>query len=260
MTAAELEAAVAEALEIARFAAAVMVQRVDDVGARWTKASPTDWATDVDVAIEAEVRKRLARRFPTHRCVGEEAGESGPPDGPTWYVDPVDGTSNYAAHLPWSAFSLGLVADGVPQVGVIVDPFRGEVFHARLGGGAFLGDRPIRVKGGPMAGRLVMTELSGRRRTTLALAQNLGSEQAILRIMGSAALSLCQVAAGRAAGVVLYRSHPWDVAAGALLVTEAGAQLIDGSGQPSPLPASGLVAAAPDVARRLWKLAFPAGG
>lgn len=259
MTAGELDAAEQAALELGDFAAAVMVERMDAMGARWTKASPSDWVTDVDVAIEAEVRRRLAQRFPQHRCVGEEAGASGPDGAPTWYVDPVDGTSNYAARLPWSAFSLGLVAEDGPQVGVVVDPFRHELFHARLGAGAFLGERPIRVAAGPLAGRLVMCELSGRGRGTLELAERLGREGAIVRVMGSAALSLCQVAAGRAAGVVLQRFHPWDVAAGALLVREAGAALLDGTGTACVLPQRGLVAGAPAVAATLHQLAFAAG-
>lgn len=238
----------AQALEVARAIgrwAAAAIRTGPGAERPWTKgASPSDWVTAVDVAVEAGVRERLAQAYPQHRVVGEEGGASGEAQAPlVWYVDPVDGTTNFAHGLGWASFSLALVEDGQPQVGVVEDPFRGRSFHAVLGGGAYLDERRLEVAAGDPAGQVVLLELAGHRRWPgfERLSRALEDNGVTARVMGSSALGLAETAAGSAVGVVLGEFHPWDVAAGALILTEARGVLADLAGRVSPLPERGLI-------------------
>ena len=94
--------------------------------------------TEVDTAVERAVRELIATRLPGHGVVGEEYGGVADGDGPTWFCDPVDGTTNLAAGLPWTSFSLALAVGSTPLVGVVADPWRGEVMHAVRGRGCFV--------------------------------------------------------------------------------------------------------------------------
>ncbi len=197
------------------------------------KESPHDLVTPVDRAIEAEMRRMVAARFPDHAFLGEEAGTSG--GGPwQWVVDPVDGTTNYANGLPIACSSLAVLHAGRAVAAAIVDPYRGERFLAVRGRGATLNGITMRVKRRPagISGGLVLCELPGGKPWPglPELAAFVDRQGATLRMLGSGALATAEVAAGRADAVVHVGPHPWDVAAGCLLVAEAGGEVTGWSG------------------------------
>ncbi len=192
------------------------------------KESPHDLVTHVDREIEAEMRRMVAARFPDHGFLGEEAGTTGA--GPwQWVVDPVDGTTNYANGLPVACSSMAVLHDGRPVAAAVVDPCRGERFMAVRGGGTTLNGIPAHVKrrGDGIAGGLVLCELAGGHPWPglPALAAFADRQGATVRVLGSGALATAEVAAGRADAVVHVGPHAWDVAAGCLLVEEAGGEV-----------------------------------
>lgn len=188
---------------------------------------PADWVTSTDVAVEGLVRQMLGDLFPEDDVVGEEM-ENLPlrPGHPVWYLDPVDGTTNFVHGLKACAFSLCVADGGGLAAGVVADPWRDELFTATRGGGAFCGDKRLSCRPDTaLEGGLVLTELEGPAPWDgmTALVEHLGAQRCVTRILGSCALSLANVAAGRAAAVVLGGAHPIDVGAGVLLALEAGA-------------------------------------
>ena len=216
------------------------------------KSGAFDLVTDLDRDVERHVRESIHARFPAHAVVGEEFGRSGQLDAElTWYLDPIDGTTNFAHGLPWASFSLGLADRQGPLVGVVCDLDRGEVFTAVRGGGAWLDGRSIRCADATdVAGQVVLTEWVGNRswRGMPAMVDRLAGLGATSRIMGSSALALAHVAAGRAAVAVLGAYHPWDVMAGVLVACESGAQLLSRRGPALAPPGDGLLVACPGVA------------
>lgn len=256
----EPDVALAVALEAARIA--VEVFHGTPTGKVRTKAHAADPVTDVDLATERAVREHLAAAFPGHAVVGEELGGS-EQAGPTWYCDPVDGTTNLAAGIPWSSFSLALAVGRTPLVGVVADPWRDEVLHAVRGGGAFRRrvsggqepDRPVRVSGAEtLAGSVILTEWAAHAPwpgMTRLLAR-LGEQLCTTRIMGSGTLAVASVGAGRAAGAVIGQFQPEDHLAAVLICREAGALVTDVFGLETAWPGGGpFLAAAPGVAARL---------
>ena len=260
-----------EALIVARGLAdrIIDVARSTGPGAIATKTDAADLVTELDVAIERYVRDVVGRHFPGHGFVGEEMGGESMPGVPTWYLDPVDGTTNLANRIPWNAFSLALVADGVPVVGVVADPWRGDLFDAVQGRGAKLNGVPLRLGDGqvgggdPLAGRVVSTELAAHLAWPgmLELLRSLGERFCTLRIMGSGTMTLTGVAAGRGVGAVIGQFGPVDHLAAALIVHEAGGVVLDASGSVNLFPsAGGILAAAPEAADALYALWREASG
>jgi fructose-1,6-bisphosphatase/inositol monophosphatase family enzyme len=254
----ELVAAYALARELGAWASGTIRDAVGHVTAARTKRHAADWVTQTDEQVERYVRGRLLEAFPGHRVVGEEQGESSAASGaPSWYLDPVDGTANFVHALPWFCFSLGLVVAGEPVLGVIADPSRGDVFRALRGHGAFLNDTPIAARAQPsLTGDLVLAELAGpgARDAIRKLVPWLGQQHAILRIMGSSALSMVSVAAGRAGALVLHRFQPWDVIAATAICREAGAVVEDGHGSRQGVPEQGLIAGHAEMVARMWEI------
>lgn len=220
------------------------------------KTGPADFVTEIDRAVEEHVRAAIADHFNDHAVIGEEFGAAGAADAAyKWFVDPVDGTTNYAHGVPWSSFSLGLVdADG-PAVGVVADPARGELFSAVRGGGARLDGLPIRCsETSEVAGSVLLTEWAGHQAWPgfLPMLDTLARAECTTRIMGSSALSVATVAAGRADAVVLGGYNTWDVVAGVLIARESGVRTLgrDG-GELAAVPSAddhGLLAATPAIA------------
>ena len=218
----------AGALMLERFGTDV---RVDMKGA-------IDLVTEVDVAIEREFRERIAERFPDHVVLGEEMGGStSVPDGSCWVFDPIDGTTNFAHGLPIFCSSLALEIGGVAQLSAVYDPTRRELFTAERGGGAFLNGRPMRVSSAPTLLESVLVtgfpyDVHARVAEIVGLfAEFVGRARAVRRL-GSAAIDLCYVAAGRLDGFWERDLNPWDIAGGALLVSEAGGTVTNFSGEP----------------------------
>ncbi len=252
-----LQAAYALAQDLARSATEMIRAALGHAPDAHTKRDAADWVTETDVQVERYVRARLLEAFPAHRVVGEEQGASGESDAPTWYLDPIDGTANFVHGLPWFSFSLGLVVAGEPVLGAVMDPARGELFHALRGNGAFLDETPIATAREPgVTGHLVLTELAGDIAWAgmRALVPWLGERHAVLRIMGSSALSMAAVAAGRGAAIALHRFAPWDIAGGTVICREAGLAVVDSQGRDSGVPQGGLVAGHPETVAQLWEV------
>jgi myo-inositol-1(or 4)-monophosphatase len=248
-----------DALDVARAAArlAIDILASTPLGSIRTKADAADVVTDVDTATERAVRALIADRLPGHVVVGEEYGGTAV-DGPTWYCDPVDGTTNLAAGLPWTSFSLGLTLHGKPVLGVVADPWRDEVLEAVVGRGTRRNGEPLpRAAGGTLAGGVVLTEWARHVPWPgmLTFLAGLADRLCTARIMGSSTLTLAHVAAGRAVGAVVGTFQPEDHLAAAVIAAEAGYAVWDENGDQQPFPRSGgIMIARPAVAAELFDL------
>lgn len=218
-----------------------------------------DPVTEFDRAAEATVRSVLATRRPDDGILGEEEGGDDWRSGRVWIVDPLDGTVNFVHHIPQVSVSVALWEDGRPQVGVVHDAIRNEVFSARRGFGAHLDGAPIRVS--PVDDTVRSLVVTGfpydRRERAGELAEILGrvlAEVQGIRRLGSSALDLCWVAAGRFEAYWEYRLHPWDTAAGQLIVEEAGGRVTDLDGTPYRPGAPGLLASNDRIHQRLLEV------
>jgi myo-inositol-1(or 4)-monophosphatase len=217
-------------VQLSRFGTDV---RVDKKGA-------IDLVTEIDVQIEREFRQMIAARFPDHAVLGEEFAsrtdrEATPPF--CWVFDPIDGTTNYAHGLPIFCASLALEIDGELAVGAVYDPTRRELFTAERGQGAWLNGRPLRVSSAEaLLDSLLVTGFHyGIQRDPeelVSLFREFITRARAVRRLGSAALDLCYVAAGRFDGYWEAKIQPWDVAAGALIVSEAGGRVSTITGAP----------------------------
>ena len=234
------------ALECAR-RAGVIVARGFQLATDTHYKSAVDPVTEFDRAAEEAVRDLLGTERPHDAILGEEGGGAGWDAGRVWIVDPLDGTVNFVHGVPQVAVSVGLWENGQPLVGVVRDAIGGEVFSAVRGEGAFLDGHPISCSAVDDAVRaLVATGFPYDRRERAAelveiLGRVLAEVQGIRRI-GSSALDLCWVAAGRFDAYWEYRLKPWDTAAGQLIVTEAGGRVTDLEGAPY-LPDAGALLA-----------------
>ena len=215
----------------------VMIERVG-TEVRVDMKGAIDLVTDVDVAIEREFRVRIAERFPDHTVLGEEFGGSATvPEGPCWVFDPIDGTTNFTHGLPIFCSSLALEIGGVAQVAAVYDPTRRELFTAERGGGAFLNGKPMHVsRADTLLESVLVTgfpyDVHSRVAEIVGLfAEFVGRARAVRRL-GSAAIDLCYVAAGRMDGFWERDLNAWDIAGGALLVIEAGGTLTNFRGEP----------------------------
>jgi myo-inositol-1(or 4)-monophosphatase len=195
-----------------------------------------DLVTNVDRACEAHIVAGIEAARPGDGILAEE-GSGRPAKGSPWrwVVDPLDGTTNYAHGYPRFCVSIGVERDGEAVAGVVYDPLLDELFRAVRGGGAFCNDRPLRVSGQPALERaLLATGFAYDRRESAQ--DNVREFRAFLKAAGevrrdgSAALDLCYVAAGRLDGYWEFKLSPWDVAAGGLIVEEAGGRCSDLSG------------------------------
>jgi myo-inositol-1(or 4)-monophosphatase len=214
-----------------------------------------DWVSEADRASERAILGSLARAAPDVGVLAEEGGASGS-IGTRWLVDPLDGTLNFVRGFPHFAVSVGLVVEGRLEVGVVYDPMRDELFAARRGGGATRNGAPIRVTGRPgLQGAFVTTGFPYRVHryldTFLAVFRDVFMEAGALRRPGAAALDLAHTAAGIFDGFFEFCLSPWDIAAGTLLVREAGGIVTDLDGGPDVLVHGNVVAASPGVHRDL---------
>lgn len=202
-----------------------------------TKTDIVDLVTNVDKAADALITGILHARFPTHQVIAEESAVSGQESPYRWYIDPLDGTANFAHGFPHFAVSIALTHESRTIVGVVYDPLRDETFCACRGQGATLNDTAIRVSSAPTLDQaLILTGFPYDRRQRsefyLRFYQAFMVRTQGIRRAGSAALDLCYVACGRADAFWEWRLHPWDTAAGSLLVEEAGGMMSDFSGEP----------------------------
>ncbi len=219
--------------------------------------APGDWVSDVDTASEQAVRDSLAEGAPGIAFFGEESGGERAPLG--WLVDPLDGTANFLHGFPAVGVSVGLVQDGRPIVGVVHAPLLGDTYCAIDGRGATRNGTPLAVSTRPPAEAIPATGFPFRRKDRLPAYLEVFHEafEAVedLRRAGAASLDLAWTAAGVFDGFFELALGPWDVAAGALLVREAGGVVTDWAGDPDAWLASGdIVAAPPAVHARLLEI------
>jgi myo-inositol-1(or 4)-monophosphatase len=240
----------ATAVEIVLRAGEIQMAGIES-GFRIEKKGAIDLVTEVDLACERMCREVLAERFPDHAILAEEFGGADVRQTRSrvrWVFDPLDGTTNYAHGLPIFCASLGLEVDGQREVAAVYDPTRRELFTAERGEGAYLNGRAI----APSASRSLLDSLlvtgfpyhvhEAAGGELVALFGAFLSRTRAVRRLGSAALDLCYVAAGRFDGFWEQHLKPWDVAAGALIVEEAGGR-ITGLGGERFDPAAGQLVA-----------------
>lgn len=227
------------------------IQRAgQEAGFSVDKKGSIDLVTEIDLACERMCRQLLSERFPDHDVLAEEMGASvtsRPASRHRWVFDPLDGTTNYAHGLPIYCSSLGLEIDGRTAVAAIFDPTRRELFTAERDGGAYCNGRALDVSNkATLIDSLLVTgfpyNVHEERGDLVELFSSFIGRARAVRRLGSAALDLCYVAAGRLEGFWEQHLKPWDVAAGALIVEEAGGRVTGMNGRPFDPAASHLVA------------------
>jgi myo-inositol-1(or 4)-monophosphatase len=213
------------------------------------KKGTIDLVTEVDVAVEQMVRALIAERYPDHDVLGEELGGPGAGEGSRycWICDPLDGTTNFAHGLPLFCSTIALEVDGELRVGAVYDPTRDELFTAIRGGGAFLNGEPIRVStAATLIDSLLVTgfpySVQEKLEEMLGLFGRFLSKARAVRRLGSAALDMCYVAAGRLDGFWEEGLNAWDIAGGVLIVQEAGGRITSLDGGPFVLRSGRIIA------------------
>jgi myo-inositol-1(or 4)-monophosphatase len=235
------------AVEAARQAGAFLRSRFGTRPAVSYKGSPTNLVTEMDRGAEVIILDAIRRRFPGHSVLAEESGVLAGAEPHRWIVDPLDGTTNYAHGFPIYGVSIALERDGVLEVGVIYDPSREEIFVAERGRGATLNGARLRVSGTPVLGESLLgtsypNDIREAPRDNLPEHAGLMYRCRSVRSIGSAVLGLAAVAAGRLDGYWEQRLGAWDVAAGALLIREAGGTVTAVGGAPLDLAAPSVTA------------------
>lgn len=216
-----------------------------------------DLVTEVDHQSEAFLLGEVRRDFPDHHIFSEESGIIHGSDEHVWYIDPIDGTVNYAHHVPIFCVSIGYASGGVLTLGAVYDPMREEMFLAERGKGAFLNGRPLRASSAKELQRsLLVTGFPynawDTEQDNFANFVKFGKLTQGVRRLGSAALDLCYVAAGRFDGFWEMALNPWDVAAGGLICEEAGARVTNVRGEADYIsPPQSVLAAAPGIHARM---------
>lgn len=234
MNAAPAQSALAQALKTA---GKVLLKHFGKIGFRRKDNSPANLLTAADLESQKVILELIRKRFPDHDYIAEEKKSRRTGSEYLWIIDPLDGTTNYAHGYPAFCISIGVLKNGKPWLAGVYDPFRDECFTARAGRGARLNGKTIRVSsprklsdsllvtGFPYDRNLYSRFYTEHYRVFLTKCHD-------IRRSGSAALDMAWVAAGRADGFWEYKLKPWDVAAGWLLVSEAGGTVTDFSGEP----------------------------
>ena len=207
-------------LQMARFGSDVRV----------SKKGAIDLVTEVDVEVERMFRALIAERFPDHDVLAEEMGQSRSGARCRWVFDPLDGTTNYAHGIPIFCSTVALEIDGEPAIGAVFDPNRNELFTAERGVGAWRNGEPLRVSDTQSLNDSVLVtgfpyDIRDRMKDILDVFQGMLLEARAVRRLGSAAIDLCWVAAGRMEGFWEQGLHAWDTMAGALIISEAGGRV-----------------------------------
>lgn len=253
------------AIKAARSAGALINQASRDLELLKVETkSPNDFVTEVDQAAERLVIETLLGAYPKHGILAEESGDKHGTQGSdfVWIIDPLDGTTNFIHGYPFYAVSIGLAVKGQIQQAVVYDPVHNDLFYASKGRGAFLNDRRLRVsKRTRMAESLIGTGFPFRRgddfKRYMEMFSLISQNCAGLRRPGAAALDLCYVAAGYCDGFFETGLSPWDVAAGSLLVTEAGGLVGNFSGDADFLYQREVIAGNPRIYGQLVQTLAP---
>lgn len=236
------------ATEAALAAGAVLQSYFGNLESVEEKGRPGDLLTAADQAAEAVILEILQRHFPDHAILAEESGQLGEQENKyLWAIDPLDGTTNFAHQYPFFSSSIGLLIEGIPQVGAIFDPFHNELFRAAKGLGATRNRRPIKVsQTAELSKSLLVTGFAYDRRQTndnnYAEFCHLTHLTQGVRRSGSASLDLAHVACGRLDGYWERGLSPWDITAGIVLLEEAGGKVTAYDGSPLQIKSGRILA------------------
>ncbi len=248
------------AVRAARAAGTVISRATDHVADLTIESKQrNDFVSEVDRQAEHAIIDILKRAYPDHHFLGEESGDTGSELSEyRWIIDPLDGTTNFLHGLPHYAVSIALEYQGRLELGVIYNPSNQELFTAERGGGAFLNNRRIRVAGlRSLEGALLGTGFPFRAdqdvERYLKTFRALHGPLSGIRRAGSAALDLAYVASGRLDGFWEFGLLPWDMAAGILMVREAGGIVIDFSGKEEFMTSGNVIAANPKITHAMLK-------
>ena len=241
--------------EAARRAGAILREKYDQARTIEFKGG-IDLVTDADKASEKELLGFLRQRYPEHAILSEEAGERRGSSTLRWIVDPLDGTTNYSHRVPYFSVSIAVEGPRGLLAGVVYEPMRDELFSAARGMGATLNGAPIRASDASSLERALLCtgfpyDVREHPEAPVGLFSRLIRQAQGLRRLGSAALDLAYVASGRFDGFFEFGLKPWDIAAGALLVSEAGGEMVRIDGAPFDLAIGDILACAPGLARTL---------
>lgn len=250
------------AITAARAAGSLIVRYLDRVDTLEVASKHlNDFVTKVDQEAEAIIIAEIRKSYPDHGVLGEESGASGGGEY-RWIIDPLDGTTNFLHGFPQFCVSIAVEHRGRLEQGVVFDPLRQELFTASRGAGARLDNRRIRVsRQGSLDGSLLGTGFPFRGAydldTYLETMRALVPRSAGVRRAGAAALDLAYVAAGRLDGFWEFGLEPWDMAAGVLLIREAGGMVTDADGDEHYMDSGNIVTGTPKVLRELVKVIKP---
>jgi myo-inositol-1(or 4)-monophosphatase len=251
------------AVRAARQAGNIIARSADRVDALVINSkSKNDFVSDVDRLAEQEIINTIRKAYPHHAILAEESGESAGSDEFQWIIDPLDGTTNFLHGFPQYAVSIALLHKGRLDQAVIYNPISQELYTASRGGGAKLNDRRLRVtKRNSLEGALLGTGFPFRQQHLLdmylATFKALHADTAGIRRAGSAALDLAFVAAGRLDGFWEFGLSPWDMAAGVLLIQEAGGLVGDMGGGHDYMESGNIVAGNPKVFKAMLQQIRP---
>jgi myo-inositol-1(or 4)-monophosphatase len=249
------------AIEAANAGAAILLEHFRELspGDIETKQR-NDFVSFVDTTSESAIREVILAKFPDHQFVGEESGASGDTNSAwKWIVDPLDGTSNYVHGVPQFSVSIALHHGDESVAATVLDPVRGDLYTAERGSGTYLNGNRVRcAEGQPMTDALIGTGFPFRAHHVLddylATFREIFPRAAGIRRPGSAALDFAWVACGYTAAFWEFLLSPWDIAGGALLITEAGGVVTDFAGGNGYLRSGNTVAGAPQVHAELLRI------
>lgn len=252
------------AIKAARRAGQIINRASLDIGQLTVSTKQqNDFVTEIDKAAEAAIIETLREAYPKHSILAEESGRSGDEDSEyQWIIDPLDGTTNFIHGFPQYAVSIAQTYKGALAHAVIYDPSRNELFTASKGAGAFLNDKRIRVsKRVKLDDALLGTGFPYRVfdhvDAYLAIFKEMTRRTAGVRRPGAASLDLAYVACGRLDGFWEFGLSPWDMAAGALLISEAGGLVGDLSGESNYLASGNIIAGTPKVFAQILQVVAP---
>ncbi len=250
------------AVRAARSAGDLILRSADNVGRlHIDQKGKNDYASEVDRMAEREIINIIKAAFPEHAILAEESGKHKGNDF-VWVIDPLDGTTNFLHGFPQYAVSIALKHKGKLEVGVVYDPLRDELFTAKRGGGAMLNNRRLRVTNqtslkGALIGTGFPFKTDKHLDAYLGMFRALTTDCAGIRRAGAAALDLAYVAAGRLDGFWEIGVMEWDVAAGILLITEAGGVITDFSFNDNYLESGNVIAGSPRMHQLMYQLIEP---
>ncbi|XP_069076513.1 inositol monophosphatase 1 isoform X1 [Pleurodeles waltl] len=253
------------AVTIAKKAGTVVCEALKAEMAVMVKSCPTDLVTETDQKVEKIIISSIKEKFPSHSFIGEESVAAGAgstlSDNPTWIIDPIDGTTNFVHKFPFVAVSIGFAVNKKLEFGVVYSCVEDKMYTGRKGKGAFCNGQKLQVSGQKdITQSLILTEVGSSRNPDVVKVMFSNMERLLcipihgIRAVGTAAVNMCLVATGGADAYYEIGIHCWDMAAAAVIVTEAGGVVIDATGGPFDLMSRRIITASSSViAERIAK-------